>query len=99
MTLPPSTTAAAPADPIGWVAVLASLSTANYTRAEAAAWRIELGIDSAEILLSNDYSSLTPGYWVLYRGPYGDRAIAADVCATFAAAVPGCYPRRLELGG
>ena len=94
-----SSTTVAPADSIGWVAVLASLSTANYTRSEAAAWRLELGIDSAEILLSNDYVSLTPGYWVLYRGPYPDHATAVDVCSTFAASVPGCYPRQLAISG
>jgi hypothetical protein len=77
--------------------VLASLSTENYSRADAAAWRVELGLDSAELLLSTDYSSLTPGYWVLYRGPYPDRATAAAECSRYTDLVPGCYPGPLTL--
>jgi hypothetical protein len=73
------------------------LSTSNYTRAEAAAWRLELGIADAELMLSDDYSSLTPGYWVLYRGPYGDRGTAASVCNSYGDLVPGCYPAPLTL--
>jgi hypothetical protein len=83
----------------GWITVLASLSTVSYTRAEAAAWRVELGIADAELLLSDDYSSLTPGYWVLYRGPYGDRVTAADACSFYGDLVSGCYPAPLTLAG
>ncbi|MGF1667052.1 MAG: hypothetical protein ACFCVC_12365 [Acidimicrobiia bacterium] len=83
----------------GWIAVLASLSSANYTRSEAAAWRVEIGIDDAELLLSDDYSSLSPGYWVLYRGSYPDRAAAAAACGAYADRVTGCYPAPLSLAG
>jgi hypothetical protein len=80
-----------------WIAVLASLSSANYSRADAAAWRVELAMEDAELLLSDDYSSLSPGYWVLYRGSYPDRATAAGACGAYADRVSGCYPAPLSL--
>jgi hypothetical protein len=80
-----------------WIAVLASLSSANYSRGDAAAWRVELDMEDAELLLSDDYSSLSPGYWVLYRGSYPDRATAAGACGAYADRVTGCYPAPLSL--
>jgi hypothetical protein len=94
VAVPPSTVALADQR---WIAVLASLSSANYSRADAAAWRVELGLGDAELLLSDDYSSLSPGYWVLYRGSYPDRASAAGACGAYADRVTGCYPAPLAL--
>jgi hypothetical protein len=79
--------------------VLASLSSANYSRADAAAWRVELAMEDAELLLSDDYSSLSPGYWVLYRGSYPDRATAAGACGAYADRVTRLLPRPALAGG
>ncbi len=96
---PQPTTTLVASEPIGWIAVLASLSTANYTRQAAADWRLEIGLSDAELLLSDDYTTLTPGYWVLYEGPYAGKDAAVAACSRNAGTVSGCYPRQLALAG
>ncbi len=51
----------------GWIMALASLET----REQADRYLAELeGIDDGRILLSDDWPSLRPGFWVVYAGPF-----------------------------
>jgi hypothetical protein len=56
----------------GWIVVLASVPLAGG-KASAQAQAHRLG---AHVLRSSDYSGLSPGYWVVYRGPYKTAAEA-----------------------
>jgi stage II sporulation protein D len=63
---------AAPAQPVrlrGWIVVLASDPVESSARAQAK----RLG---AQVLRSDDYPALNPGYWVVYRGPYASKPTA-----------------------
>jgi hypothetical protein len=54
------------------------------------------GID-AGVLHSNDYSSLNPGYWVVFVGQYGNAGQAAARIDEFASkGFPGGYPRLVK---
>jgi stage II sporulation protein D len=81
----PPTSTSTSAYTTGWIVVLASDPSGASARAHAR----ELG---AKVLRSDDYPSLNPGYWVVYRGPYATRAAAAN------AATGGAYVRRLTPG-
>ena len=50
------------------------------------------------ILLSDDYMSLRPGYWVVYAGPFDTAAESQDACWTGLRKRSGaeCYGRRLS---
>jgi hypothetical protein len=54
----------APATPHGWIVVVSS-SPSSSPRPRG------------HVLRSSDFSSLRPGLWVVYRGPYATRAAAA----------------------
>lgn len=83
-----------PPDPFdAWIAVLASLPAAEYTQAEA---ETEAKTRAADVLLSDDYGSLVPGYWVVYRGAYDFAWEAEAACPT---AVTDCYVRYLAAIG
>jgi len=69
----------APARLSGWILVLASDPSGDSARAAAR----RLG---ADVLRSDDYPGLIPGYWVVYRGPFASRP----------AATGAAYPRRLS---
>jgi stage II sporulation protein D len=77
--------APAPARATGWIVVLSSDPAEGSARAQAQ----RLG---AHVLRSDDYPTLNPGYWVVYRGPYATRAAAAGV------ATGGAYVRSLTRG-
>jgi cell division septation protein DedD len=54
------------------------------------------GID-AGVLHSNDYSSLNPGYWVVFAGQYGSADEARAKIDEFASkGFPGSYPRQVK---
>ena len=50
------------------------------------------------ILVSSDYASLNPGYWVVYAGPFVDAAEAQDACWSVLGMRTAslCYGRRLR---
>ena len=75
-----------------FVAVVVSESDEATARATADELT-ESGFDSA-VLRSDDYSSLNPGFWVTYVGPYDDVAGAQGAVAELAAAgYTAAYPR------
>lgn len=82
-----------------WVAVLRSMEVDGFDRAEAESHASsitdEVGADPG-VLLSDDYSSLNPGYWVVYAGGFDDRDAADAFCEEVADTVPDCYARNVE---
>ncbi|HEX6490062.1 MAG TPA: zinc ribbon domain-containing protein [Gaiellaceae bacterium] len=87
-----------PAGQSGWTVVLQSLPTSNgrpFALAQARA-AIQSGLGEVGILDSSHYSSLHPGYYVLFSGIYSSAA-AANAAATAAQShgYPRAYPRRI----
>ena len=73
--------------------ILASLDVESHTRDDAEA--IAAGVSAADVLLSDDYPSLNPGYWVVHTGSWGTRRQAGIWCPSSLAADLTCYPRYL----
>ncbi|MCP3993747.1 MAG: hypothetical protein GY722_01600 [bacterium] len=76
-----------------WTLIYASLETAEQDRGDAEV--IASGIEGGEVLLSDDYPSLNPGYWVVYAGSWGDRQQASIWCPSDLDPALTCYPRYL----
>lgn len=99
----PTTTSAPPSYPHPTVpfytVILASMSTTSATyadawdRAQELAWSSGLETD---VLLSNDFSSLKPGYWVVYTGVFYDRAASIDYAAYLESWGINAYARHVE---
>jgi cell division septation protein DedD len=102
--VPPATPS--PASPVGGIATWPD-GTSAYTvvlisakrRAQANAKAREAksrGID-AGVLHSNDYSSLNPGYWVVFAGQYNSADEARAKIDEYASkGFPGGYPRQVK---
>jgi hypothetical protein len=75
-----------------WVAVVASEGSEAGARAKSAPLG-EAGYPTG-VLHSDDYSSLKPGLWVAYAGPYPDHGAADDAVDSLAAdGFAGAYSR------
>ncbi len=97
--------------PVGWregednlggaIMILKSLPTDTFTRerAESAASLLVANADDRikiRILLSNDFPSLSPGFWVIYAGPFDNAVDAARACWTLGMTeAEQCYGRPL----
>jgi septal ring-binding cell division protein DamX len=66
-----------PAGTSGWTVVLAS-DTSESDAQDAAERFAADGIDDVGVLQSDDFSSLKPGFWVVYSGEYDSQAEASD---------------------
>lgn len=53
-------------------------------------WALDI---PADILLSDDFPSLNPGYWVVYAGRFTSTAEARSYCQDITPLVGSCYPR------
>lgn len=87
-----------PADKTGYTLVLVSLPVAGGRTAAVARARNAkaAGLDDVGILVSSDYSSLHPGYYVVFSGIYGSQAEAtAAVSNAHAKGYPGAYQARV----
>jgi hypothetical protein len=73
------------------------VSAKNKQQANAKAREaISRGID-AGVLHSNNYSSLNPGYWVVFAGQYGSADQARSKIDDYASkGFPGSYPRQVK---
>jgi hypothetical protein len=84
----------APLDPTHpderWIVILSSFSGEQAARAEAEA---RAAGSEPKLLWSSHYPSLRPDLWVVYEGPFRDRATAI---ATADELGPGAYPRYLR---
>lgn len=102
-TVAETTTTVAEIEGDVWIAVLASLSVDEYDEAaaddEMAAIRDALGLTALEVdlLLSDDYPTLNPGFWVVHLGGFRDEFQADEACGTVESGVPDCYTRYLSL--
>jgi cell division septation protein DedD len=87
-----------PASQAGWTIVLQSLPTANgraFALAQARA-ALHSGLTAVGILDSSQYSSLHPGYYVLFSGVYTSSSQANAAVATAQShGYPRAYPRRI----
>jgi septal ring-binding cell division protein DamX len=93
-TTPPATSGLAswPAGRSAYTVVLVSASKRRQANAKAQEAKSR-GID-AGVLHSNDYSSLNPGYWVVFVGQYDSAGKASAKIDEFASkGFPGGYPR------
>ena len=108
-TPPPTVPPATPSPPGGGSSGIASwpagktaytvvlVSAPRHQQANAKAREAKSrGID-AGVLHSNDYSSLNPGYWVVFAGQYGSANEARSHIDEFATkGFPGGYPRQVK---
>lgn len=81
---------------MGWVGIIQSLPVDDYSQAEAegiAQQHAEAWGGNFEVLLSSAWSSLNPGYWAIYSGPFDSRESASARCASLQAEGASCYPR------
>lgn len=93
-----TTTFAPPTRPLpfdSWTAVLASLPVGENTADQAQTVAEKLGVSGAGVLLSDDYPSLEPGFWVVYAAPYAFSWEAAAACERLVEVAPDCYARYL----
>jgi hypothetical protein len=94
----PNALASWPADKTGYTLVLVSLPLGGGRPAALARARQaeKAGLTDVGILLSSDYSSLHPGYYVVFSGIYGSQAEAtAAVSNAHAHGYPGAYQARV----
>jgi len=66
-----------PSGTSGWTVVLAS-DTSESDAQDAAEQFADDGIGDVGVLNSDDFSSLKPGFWVVYSGEYDSQAEASD---------------------
>ncbi|WP_407565790.1 serine/threonine-protein kinase [Streptomyces sp. 184] len=82
-----------------WIAVLASEPVANGAAArDDRLANVRAEVPEAELLRSDDYPSLRPGYWVIHApGPFADGKEAIAFCADRGrTAINACYGRYLS---
>jgi hypothetical protein len=94
----PNALAEWPADKAGYTLVLVSLPLAGGRAAAVARARRAkaAGLKDVGIIVSSDYSSLHPGYYVVFAGIYGSAAAAsAAVSTAHAHGYPGAYQARV----
>ena len=97
-TTSPNALASWPAGKAGYTLVLVSLPvTGGRAAADARARHAKAaGLSDVGILVSSDYSSLHPGYYVVFSGIYGSQAEAtAAVASAHAKGYPGAYQARV----
>jgi hypothetical protein len=106
LTLPtvPVTTDPAPTVPVGgssdwpsgrtaWTAVVSSIR--SLSEATATKGRVQASGQPAGVLESSDFSTLRPGYYVVFSGVFDTQAEAAAQSRRLEGSFPGSYPRRI----
>jgi cell division septation protein DedD len=84
-----------PAGESGWTIILASETSRADADAKAQGF-VDDGIAGVGILDTDDFSSLTPGYWAVYTGRYDSRGAAEDALGGVDA--PDAYVRQVTPG-
>jgi type IV secretory pathway VirB10-like protein len=103
---PPPTTPTTPSTPSSGIAswpagktayTVVLVSAKSHKQANAKAQEaVSRGID-AGVLHSNDYSSLNPGYWVVFAGQYSSASEASSHIQEYAGkGFSGGYPRQVK---
>ena len=80
---PPASSAPSDTTARGWVAQLFSEPTTSGTGVrDKQLAAVRKSVPQAQVLRSDDYASLRPGYWVIYApGPFTDGRSAVNFCA------------------
>jgi hypothetical protein len=78
----------------GWTAVVASAK--SRSAAQPAERKLSATGEPAGILFSSDFSSLRPGYYVVFSGVFSSRSQAAAQAAKLQSDFPGAYPRQVS---
>ncbi len=78
-----------------WVVILISLETSIHSESQALGRASEYADQGlpAEVLLSDDFSSLNPGYWVVYVAGWQSEEPAAAYCRSIRDQASACYQR------
>jgi cell division septation protein DedD len=79
----------------GWTIILASERSRDQAETKAEGF-VGDGLSGVGILDTDDFSSLTPGYWAVYTGRYDSRGAAEDALAGVDA--PDAYVRQVTPG-
>lgn len=82
-----------PSGTSGWTAIVASAK--SRAPAEQKKSQLQSSGQPAGILLSSNYSSLNPGYYVVFSGVFQSRGAAAAQAEKVRAQFPGAYPRQI----
>jgi hypothetical protein len=82
-----------PAGTSGWTAIVASAKSLGP--AEQKKSQLQSSGQPAGILTSSDYSSLNPGYYVVFSGVFQSQSAAAAQAAKVRGQFPGAYPRQI----
>jgi hypothetical protein len=67
----------------------------SLTEATATKARVQATGQPAGVLQSSDFSTLRPGYYVVFSGVFSTRAQAAAQARQLASSFPGAYSRRV----
>lgn len=82
----------------GWIEVFDSLNKNDFTFEQAVAQATALAGPGRPVAVidSSATNGLNPGYWALVAGPFGSKAQANAICASYGRAVGDtCYPRQV----
>ncbi len=82
-----------PAGKSGWTAVVASAK--EQSAAQQKKTQLQSDGQPAGILFSSDYSSLNPGYYVVFSGVFSSQSAASAQAAKVRSQFPGAYPRQV----
>jgi len=95
--LPPPTSIDWPLARRGWTVVIDSVPRGDGLRAARAeaARASQAGAPGVGVLDSGDFSSLNPGYYVVFSGVYGSRSAVGQAAAALAGRFPDAYPREV----
>ncbi|HVL95291.1 MAG TPA: SPOR domain-containing protein [Solirubrobacteraceae bacterium] len=83
-----------PAGRDAWTVILYSARSRDDAENKARGFQSQGS--SVGILNSSDYSSLRPGYWVVFSGEYDSREQAQSAAEGFGSTAPGAYARRVS---
>jgi hypothetical protein len=73
----------------GWAVILSSNKVRSNAQTLAAS-------ESGGVLYSSDYPNLTPGYWVVFIGPFSSESDARAALPTFTDSHPDAYVRYID---
>ena len=82
-----------PAGTAAYTVILKSVDKSTAERSEAESFAAGVTEGTAGILDSDNYSSLRPGWWVVYTGQYDDAAAARAAAEDLRASYPDAYAR------
>lgn len=81
-----------------WTAIIASLPVDEFDYDQAYDRALDFLVDTglwSDVLLSDLYPSLNPGYWAVYSGHFASQSEAASHCDLITSLGYDCYPRHV----